>query len=503
MARPALRFYLPLAAGALLLLLVWVAVALTAREARRVAEREAASIRENVANSLAEYQASSVRAIDMTLEFLRETWKAEPAQFDAAVRRHEEKLKKERVVQVAVVGADGWLRYSRLPSAQRINFADRNYFIEAKASSRDVLRVSEPVMGRVTQQWAIQFSRPIRGADGSFEGVIVVAVTPPALQEVYKEIDLGPEGVIILARDDGVVLTRSQRFEPGQSIAAMMPAGAAQGSGQFQAVGLFDGIERIYSYRGIPDYGLLIAVGQSDEGVLGAYRQQRAYLYGFTAAVTILAACIGALLWLRRRDQARFEAERERLMLELHDGCIQSIYAVGLNLQGSRGTLPAGSAADAAIARAEADLNLVIHDLRAFIGGEKPGARTPEQFRELVERALPHNDRTRFEVALDDTAVESLAPEQAEHVLRIVREAAANVSRHAQASEARIRLRRDDGSFVLEVVDDGRGIEPQRKGGGLGLAHIHARATKLKGRAEIARGSVGGTRLTIRFPARA
>jgi signal transduction histidine kinase len=503
MARPALRFYLPLAAGALLILLVWIAVAVTAREARRVAEREAAATRENVANSLAEYQTSSVRAIDMTLVFLREVWREDRAQFDAAVRRHEELLAKERVVQVAVVDAEGWLQYSRLPSAPRINFADRGYFMEAKGSSVDVLRVSEPVMGRVTRQWAIQFSRAVRAPDGTFEGLVVVAVTPPALQEVYKEIDLGADGVIVLARADGHVLTRSRGFEPGQSIAAILPPGAAQGRGAFRATSVLDGIERTYSYRGIPDYGLLIVVGQGEEAIFGAYRQQRAYLYGFTAAVTILAACSAVLLWLRRRDQARFEAERERLMLELHDGCIQSIYAVGLNLQGSRGSLPAGSTADAAIARAEADLNLVINDLRAFIGGEKPGARTPEQFRELIERSLPRNDRTRFEVALDETAVESLAPEQAEHVLRIVREAAANVARHAQASEARIGLRRDEGSFVLEVVDDGRGIEPQRAGGGLGLAHIHARATKLKGRAEIGRGSVNGTRLTIRFPARA
>ena len=476
MTSPAFRSYGPMAAIAILLLLVWVAVVLVAREARAIAEREAASVRENLANSLAEYEASSVRAIDMTLVILREAWYRDSGLFDAAVVRHEQLLRNERVVQVAVVGADGWLQYSRLPSPPRINFADRGYFNVQKASTADALHVSEPIMGRVTRRTAIQFSRALRDETGAFAGIIVVAVTPPALQEVYREIDLGPKGMIVLARGDGTVLARSAPE---------------------------DGVPRQLTSRPVPGHALTITVGQSEEAIFEPYVRQLPYLYGFTVAVTLLGVWIALLLRLRRRDQARFEAERERLMLELHDGCIQSIYAVGLSLQGSRAALPAGSKADAAIARAEADLNLVIHDLRAFIGGEKPGPRTPEQFRELVERALPQNDRTRFEVALDDTAVESLAPEQAEHVLRIVREAAANVARHAEASEARIRLRRDDGHFLLEVVDDGRGIDPARGGGGLGLAHIQARATKLKGRAEFAAGSVGGTRLTVRFPAAA
>src|SRR5215210_6040381 len=68
-------------------------------------------------------------------------------------------------------------------------------------------------------------------------------------------------------------------------------------------------------------------------------------------------------------------SEREQLMQDLHDGCIQSIYAVGLSLEDCRGLIREDPVQAAQrVGQAEASLNLVIQELRAFIAGVRPAA---------------------------------------------------------------------------------------------------------------------------------
>lgn len=496
-------YAMPLAASAVLSLLIWGVTVLVVSQLRASTEAAADATRQNLANTLAEQQASSVRAIDISLVFLREAWKRDPRAFDAAVQEQERMLHKERVIQVAVLDAEGWIVYSRLPATGPINFSDRGYFQALKTRGDDALHISEPVFGRVTGQWALQFARAVRGPRGEFAGVIVVALPPPALENAYRQIDLGPQGIITLARADGQILARSADFESSVkvSVAGLRAVAGAAPSGQFTGRGSVDGVERLFAYRTVGDYGLVIFVGQSRAAVLASHLRQRNYLYGFAAAATVLLVYIGALLGLRRRDRARFRDEQERLSLELHDGCIQAIYAIGMNLHGARERLGAAPAeSDAAIAQAEADLNLVIQDLRAFIGDEKPGVLSAAQLRAEAERALPKAGATAYRLALDEAAVEAMSPEQASHVLRIIREAAANVARHSGASEARIDLGLDGEEVRLEVSDNGRGLASGSVNG-LGLAHIRARARKLNGTADIASLPSGGTRVCVRFPA--
>ncbi|HET9578038.1 MAG TPA: cache domain-containing protein [Usitatibacter sp.] len=492
----------PLAVCVALAALIWAGAFLAAGQLLRSTEADAAADRRNLANTLAEHEASSVRAIDISLVALREVWQRDRAGFDRVVSEHAQLLSTERVIQVSVLDAQGGLLYSQAGSANPMRFDDRSYFTAQRDSGSDALYISEPLPERITGQWSIQFTRPIRGADGSFQGVIVLGIAPPSLEQVYREIDLGPRGVITLARIDGQILARSVDLDRSVHV-SMAPYTqiARAGAGEFAGPGLVDGVERYVAFRLVPGYQLVVFVAESVESVLGHYERQRGYLMAFAAAATVLLLLVGALVALRLRDQARYRAEQERMMLELHDGCIQSIYAIGLGLQGTRRLLEESpERANGLIAQAEADLNLVIQDLRAFIGGEKPPRLTPAQLRAEIERSLPRTPQTRFEVDLEPGALEALAAEEAAHVLRIIREAAANVARHANATQARVRLDRGPGGeFELEIADNGRGLG-SASASGLGLAHIEARARKLGGRAKITTVEQGGTRVSVNFP---
>ena len=94
------RLRLEILAGcAILLLGLWAGIALLVVQAQRQAVDSALANGRNLARSLAEYQDSSVRAIDLSLQQLREHWQRDPATFGEAVARHEEHLSKERVIQ--------------------------------------------------------------------------------------------------------------------------------------------------------------------------------------------------------------------------------------------------------------------------------------------------------------------------------------------------------------------------------------------------------------------
>lgn len=504
------RLRLEIWAGcALLALALWGAIAVLVHYERVRTEQAVTATGRNLARTLAEYQDSSMRAIDLSLHQLREHWLRDPATFQRAVAQLEEHLKKERVVQVAVVDRDGWTVYSRLPLTGRLNFADREYFQVQKSRGTDELHISEPVMGRVTKRWAIQVTRPLFDAQKRFAGIIVVAVPPPALELVLQDIELGPHGVIVLARPDGTLLARSGGLErANEARIAGWPGLGEDGpaSGDLRAPSPVDGIERFYAYRKLRDYPLTVYVGQEVGAALAPFYRGRAVLAGGGVLATVLLFLVALLLVGRERERARFIDERERLMLELHDSAIQSLYAIGLSLESVRRRLEKEPAqTEGAIAQAGANLNLVIQDLRAFINAERRGAYSEQEFMDEVERMLPRpgEEAPRFSVDIDRALIPGLKPRQAAHLLRITREAISNILRHARASSARVVLRRNAGNVLLEVIDDGIGLgkragEPH----GMGLPHIEARARDLRGRATIERAPDKGTRVAVEFPYR-
>ena len=178
--------------------------------------------------------------------------------------------------------------------------------------------------------------------------------------------------------------------------------------------------------------------------------------------------------------------ERERIGKELHDGVIQSLFAVGMSLQGL-----ASSTADAEVARrleaAVEDVDGAIRDLRNYIFGLRPGILADRQLDQaLKEMASEFGSRTGVVTVVDvDGEVASLLASRAGDVVQLAREALSNVSRHAEATTCRISLRRGEGSVVLEIDDDGRGFDTETTSWGMGLRNLRERAESLGGVLEV------------------
>jgi signal transduction histidine kinase len=208
----------------------------------------------------------------------------------------------------------------------------------------------------------------------------------------------------------------------------------------------------------------------------------------------------------RRRSDTQLKAlaeERERLFQDMHDGCIQSIYAVGVNLEACMRLIEVNpKTARQMIADATANLNLVIQELRSFITGHKLQIPAGQNLRTEIEKAVQAagNHGLTFTTGIDERAMKALTSEQALHLLQIAREGISNATRHANARTGRISLQKRDGAIYLEVSDDGTGFITDKVNKlGLGLHHIDARARKLGGRARVSSTPNQGTRIVVEF----
>jgi signal transduction histidine kinase len=192
--------------------------------------------------------------------------------------------------------------------------------------------------------------------------------------------------------------------------------------------------------------------------------------------------------------------DRDRIARDLHDRVIQRVYAVGMNLQGAT-RLPERDQVVERVTRAIDDLDVTISEIRSAIfelsEAALPGGlrRAVLQLAEELSDTLGARPEVRFEGAVDNSVSQHLG----DHVLAVVREGLTNAGKHAQASRYEVSLGVTD-RVVLELLDDGVGIELPHVALGLGLINLRDRAEKLGGTFEIHPRESGGTRLVWTVP---
>jgi signal transduction histidine kinase len=194
--------------------------------------------------------------------------------------------------------------------------------------------------------------------------------------------------------------------------------------------------------------------------------------------------------------------ERERIAKELHDGIIQSLFAVGMNLQST--ALMSGSAETSSrVEGAVGELDRVIRDLRNYIFGLRPGIladRHLDQALQELGAEIQKRSSTRVEVEVDAELAARISS-NAHQIVQVTREALSNVARHAQASHAIVRLARKGNDAVLFIEDDGVGFDVRRDSTGNGLRNMRERAAALGGTMRITTKAGKGTRLQFTLPA--
>ncbi len=195
--------------------------------------------------------------------------------------------------------------------------------------------------------------------------------------------------------------------------------------------------------------------------------------------------------------------ERTRIGMDLHDGVIQSIYAVGLTLESVRFTLPPDSEeATMLLDTAVAGLNDAIRDIRNFILDLRPRRFRGDLNQGLAQLVREFQANTMIPVQLTISAeVDDLSTSLARALFLTTQEGLANIARHARAKQVLLQLMRSETAVSLTISDDGQGfdIHDENRQVGHGLANMQARAESLGGLFRLKSAPGQGTTITLRI----
>lgn len=199
--------------------------------------------------------------------------------------------------------------------------------------------------------------------------------------------------------------------------------------------------------------------------------------------------------------------ERTRIGMDLHDGIIQSIFAVGLTLESTRLALPTGADdADHLLDQAIEGLNDAIRDIRNFILDLRPQRFSGDLASGLGRLVREFQANTMIPVVLHvpTQKVANLPIPLARAIFLTTQEAMANIARHARASKVSIEVtaHADNNHITLTIMDDGRGFDTRQQQDmvGHGLSNMRARAESLNGSFAIHSTIGRGTQIVLILP---
>lgn len=221
-----------------------------------------------------------------------------------------------------------WLASSNTVDPPHANNSDRDYFAYHRDNTDRGLHIGPVIRSRSTDQLIIPLSRRINDADGQFAGVALATLSVDYFNRFYSQFELDPQGVIALTLRNGTLLTRRPFSENviGSSLARgdifthMLPFSS---NGTLFSRAQVDGVERIYSYRAVSKYPLVVTNAQSKQAVLATWY---ANLIRSLVVVTVVLATMGLCARVLARQIShgdRVEAQLRNAHAALHKLAMQ------------------------------------------------------------------------------------------------------------------------------------------------------------------------------------
>ncbi|RYF35633.1 MAG: diguanylate cyclase, partial [Cytophagaceae bacterium] len=236
------------------------------------------------------------------------------------------------IQELFVYDAKGMRLATSLPTLLAGSNMDREFFRYHTTHTDMSTHIGMPIRSRSSGILTIPISRRISRPDGSFGGVAMVSLKLNFFGKFYDSFDLGRTGTIILALDDGTLLYR----RPFKT--AMVGTSIANGPvyqlykksgpvGTAMLISKLDGIERLYSYRHLDGFPLLVATAQSKDEILEGWWLAVIKM----SCVVVFALCMLAwgarrmIVQLRVREALEAELRAVRISLELHNMSLRDL----------------------------------------------------------------------------------------------------------------------------------------------------------------------------------
>ena len=186
------------------------------------------------------------------------------------------------------------VNYSRAFPAPKISVADRDYFINAQASSNDKTFYSSPVQNRTDNSWVFYQSRRISNRQGEFLGLAVIGISADVFSHFYQRVvgNLGPGSTITLYRHDFTVMTEWP-FN-ADAIGKQQPDLMSNkiinelklANGVLQNHGASD--NRLVATRIVPNYPFIVTAAVDEDVVMRNWERNERWVWASAAASLII-----------------------------------------------------------------------------------------------------------------------------------------------------------------------------------------------------------------------
>lgn len=229
----------------------------------------------------------------------------------------------------ALIGPDGKLIFSNAVSrtgGNTISLADRDYFRVHIEHPDNGLYISVPGPGLGIDEKTLFFSKRVLGHDGRFRGVLVFAVPPVELTRMQERIDLGERGALAVVGTDDIVRVRVSADHPDGSVGLGVSVRGAPwpesvppgGAGTYSRPGALTPVDRLFNYRRLDKYPLIVNVGLDLEDLLRETKRHSWVLGAIGVAMTAFVCGLATLLAreISRRIQGNVQLTAERRRLE-------------------------------------------------------------------------------------------------------------------------------------------------------------------------------------------
>jgi signal transduction histidine kinase/ligand-binding sensor domain-containing protein len=239
------------------------------------------------------------------------------------------------------------------------------------------------------------------------------------------------------------------------------------------------------------------------------YRTREFAAFSVLGVMLVFAGAWGFRLRAVRNQYALVFAERARVSREIHDTLLQSLAAIGVELETIATQLePSQDPAREGLRRLRRQVGHCLREARESIlelrnNSMKPRALV-DVLRELAEHTTKSKGiRTEFSVTGRPRACSGDADVQ---LLRIAQEAVANAVKHGRATQIHITLHFEKDGVRLTIADNGCGFVPEERdpapasGEHLGLLTMRERAARLRGRLALVSNPGAGTTIEAAVP---
>ena len=354
----------------------------------------------NLARATAQHAEDAIRQVDAITAALAERLEGDGFAHIDRPRLHSLLVQQRNIMPqlhgLFVYGPDGsWIVTDQAVVPPNANNADRDYFIYHREHADRGVHVGSVVRSRSTGDLIIPISRRLEHADGSFAGVLLGTIKVEWFVRYYGDFKIDERGALVLAKRDGTILVRRPFVEQavGRSLRNSeifrnhLPHAT---EGVVEAVAVVDGTPRLYAYRALSSYPLVVEAGLSRESIIAPWRRDAIKSVSVLLLLLVGLAAFGGVVLRQLRERIAIE----RALHQAHQTLKALALTDSLTGLGNRRRLDAVFEPELRRARRQGyPLALVMLDLDYFKAyndryGHPAGDQCLRRFAELLQQAL-------------------------------------------------------------------------------------------------------------------